>query len=81
MQVTAVEKVLEDLGLYRPVDQSGGIKIIAVSSYTLPDLYGRKNEAHRRERPRRRQDNYRHLVRGSLRQIRSLAGSIDRRQH
>jgi hypothetical protein len=38
MQVSAVEKVLEDLGPYRPVDQSGGIKIIAVSSYKLPDL-------------------------------------------
>lgn len=35
MQVAAVEKALEDLGLYRPVDQSGGIKIIAVSSHTL----------------------------------------------
>ena len=35
MQVAAVEKALEDLGLYRPVDQSGGIKIITVSSYTL----------------------------------------------
>jgi proteic killer suppression protein len=30
MQVTAVENALEDLGLYRPVDQSGSIKIIAV---------------------------------------------------
>ena len=35
MQFAAVEKTLENLGLYRPVDQSGGIKIIAVSSYTL----------------------------------------------
>ncbi len=35
MQVAAVEKTLEDLGLYRPMDQSGGIKIMAVSSYTL----------------------------------------------
>jgi len=35
MQVAAVEKALEDLGLYRPVDKSGGIKIITVSSYTL----------------------------------------------
>ena len=35
MLVTTVEKALEGLGLYRPVDQSGGIKIIAVPSYTL----------------------------------------------
>ena len=35
MQVAAVEKALADLGLYLPVYQSGGIKIIAVSSYTL----------------------------------------------
>jgi hypothetical protein len=35
MQVTAVEKAFEDLGLYRSVDQSGGIEFIAVSSYTL----------------------------------------------
>jgi hypothetical protein len=35
VKVTAVEKALEDLGLYRSVDQSGCIEFIAVSSHTL----------------------------------------------
>ena len=35
MQVTAVEKAFEDLGLCWPVDQPGRIEFIAVSSYTL----------------------------------------------
>ena len=35
MKVTAVEKSLEDLGLYRPVDQPGRSEFIAVTSYTL----------------------------------------------
>lgn len=35
VRVTAVEKTLEDLGFYQPVDQSGRIEFIAVSSYAL----------------------------------------------
>ena len=34
MKVTAVEKALEDLGLYRPMDQPGRSECIAVTSYT-----------------------------------------------
>jgi hypothetical protein len=32
VKITTVEKAFEDLGLYRPVDQSGRIEFIAVTS-------------------------------------------------
>ena len=35
MKVTAVEKALEDVGPYRPMDQPGRSECIAVTSYTL----------------------------------------------
>jgi len=35
MNVTAVEKSFEDLGLYWPVDRQGRGELIAVRSYTL----------------------------------------------
>jgi hypothetical protein len=35
MNVTAIEKALEDLGLYRLMDQPGRSEFIAVTSHTL----------------------------------------------